>query len=165
LLVLRPEIFKMIRKALLIFAVIGLFTIGCKNQSGSDSKYPSDMVKNPRSAEGKASDKGMPQITFTEDEHDFGKVIQGEKVTFSFRFKNTGDGDLIVADVSSSCGCTVPKFTKDPVSPGSEGTIQVTFDSNNRKGFQSKTVTVVSNTQPNSKVLKIKAMVILPENM
>jgi len=107
----------------------------------------------------------MPQITFTEDEHDFGKVIQGEKVTFSFRFKNTGDGDLIIADVSSSCGCTVPKFTKEPISPGSDGTILVTFDSNNRKGFQNKTVTVVSNTQPNTKVLKIKAMIIVPENM
>lgn len=141
-----------------------LFT-GCKHQSGGEAKYPADMVKNPRTAVGKVSEKGMPKLTFTADEHDFGKVIQGEKVTFSFRFKNSGDGDLIIADVSSSCGCTVPKFTKEPVSPGDEGTIQVTFDSNNRKGFQSKTVTVVSNTQPNTKVLRIKAMVVLPEKM
>jgi hypothetical protein len=165
LLVLRAEILQMIRKAILIIVLFGIFVAGCNNRSGSDAKYPADMVKNPRSADGKSSEKGMPQITFIEDEHDFGKVIQGEKVTFSFRFKNTGDGDLIIADVSSSCGCTVPKFTKEPLSPGSDGTILVTFDSNNRKGFQSKTVTVVSNTQPNTRVLKIKAMVIVPENM
>ncbi len=145
-------------------AVAGLFVAGCSGNAGRDSKYPADMVKNPRSAEGKGSEKGLPQIAFTDEEHDFGKVIQGEKVTYSFRFKNTGSGDLIIADVSSSCGCTVPRFTKEPVKPGEEGTIQVTFDSNNRKGFQSKTVTVISNTQPNSRVLKIKAMVVLPEN-
>lgn len=165
MLVLRPEYLKMIRKALIILSLAGVLVAGCKNQSGSETKYPADMVKNPKTAVGKVSDKGMPQMTFTEEEHDFGKVIQGEKVTFSFRFKNTGDGNLIIADVSSSCGCTVPKFTKEPISPGDDGTIQVTFDSNNRKGFQNKTVTVVSNTQPNTKVLRIKAMVILPESM
>jgi len=155
----------MIRKAILIIGLLGFIACGCNNQSESDTKYPAEMVKNPRSAVGKSSEKGMPQITFLEDEHDFGKVIQGEKVTFSFRFKNTGDSDLIIADVSSSCGCTVPKFTKEPLSPGSDGTILVTFDSNNRKGFQNKTVTVVSNTQPNTRILKIKAMIIVPENM
>lgn len=146
-------------------AVLGFVAAGCTSNTERDSKYPADMVKNPRSADGKGSEKGLPRITFTDEEHDFGKVIQGEKVTYSFRFKNTGTGDLIIADVSSSCGCTVPKFTKEPVKPGDEGTIQVTFDSNNRKGFQSKSVTVVSNTQPNSRVLKIKAMIVLPENM
>lgn len=136
----------------------------CGSKSGSDDKLPSSIVNNPSTASGEEPAAGIPIIKFPADEHDFGKVIQGEKVTYAFKFENSGTADLIVTDVSTSCGCTASSFTSEPVKPGGSGVIKVTFDSSNRKGFQNKTVTVVSNTQPNSKVLKIKAMVVVPDN-
>ena len=101
-------------------------------------------------------------ITFEETEHDFGKIIEGETVNFSFRFTNTGKSDLLLAEVTSSCGCTVPSYPKMPIRPGEQGEVKVAFNSNGRKGFQSKTVLVASNTQPNTTLLRIKAQVVNP---
>ena len=150
-----------------VVLVIFFFTtilFSCNSSNSADGRLPSGIVNNPNTASGDESDKKFAVISFITDEHDFGKVIQGEKVTYTFKFENTGTADLIITDVTANCGCTTPGFTNDPVKPGGTGLIKVTFDSNNRRGFQNKAVTVVSNTQPNSKVLKIKAMVIVPEN-
>jgi len=138
--------------------------LSCNSGSSADGRLPSNIVNNPNTASGDDSNKKFAIISFDADEHDFGRVIRGEKVTYAFKFENTGTADLIVSDVSTSCGCTTPGFTSEPVKPGETGLIKVTFDSSNRRGFQNKTVTVVSNTQPNGKVLKIKAMVVVPEN-
>ncbi|HRZ21419.1 MAG TPA: DUF1573 domain-containing protein, partial [Bacteroidales bacterium] len=71
--------------------------------------------------------------------------------------------DLRIASVSTSCGCTVSKYSREPVKSGEQGTIQVTFDSEGRKGFQNKSITVLSNAQPNRHELHIKARVEIPE--
>ena len=141
---------------------ITTFLLSCNGSSGSDNRLPSSIVHNPSTASGEASDNNVAAISFATDEHDFGKVIQGEKVTYAFKFENTGTGDLIVSNVSTSCGCTTSGFTTEPVKPGGTGFIKVIFDSSDRRGFQNKTVTVVSNTQPNTKVLQIRAMVVKP---
>ena len=107
----------------------------------------------------------MPVIEFEKDVHDFGRVIQGEKVAYGFKFKNTGKSDLIISKVSSSCGCAVPDFPKVPIKPGESRKIDVKFDSQNRPGFQNKSVTIISNAQPGIQVLRIKAEVVLPENV
>ena len=73
--------------------------------------------------------------------------------------------DLIISNVSASCGCTATKYTKEAVPPGEEGVITVTFDSRKRRGFQNKAVTVSANTQPNRTVLRIKAKVISPNDL
>lgn len=135
----------------------------CRGNSSDGGLIPSDVVKNPNSADGKLDASDMPVLEFEKDFHDFGRVIQGEKVSFGFQFKNTGKSDLIISTVSSSCGCTVPDFPKTPVKPGESHRIDVKFDSEGRRGFQNKTVTIVSNTQPNTQVIRIKAEVILPE--
>ena len=70
--------------------------------------------------------------------------------------------DLVIADVSASCGCTVPSFPKTAIRPGEEGVVKVSFDSRGRKGFQSKSLLVVANTQPNVTQLKIRAEVVKP---
>ncbi len=140
-----------------------LFSMCNTTEENGEKKLSTDIVNNPVTANGNKTSKDFPKISFETDIHNFGKVIQGEKVTYSFKFKNTGNANLIISDVSSSCGCTVPKFTREPVAPGESGSIQVTFKSENKKGFQNETVTIVSNMQPNTKVIKIKAMVIIPE--
>ena len=152
-----------IHRNILIVIILLFAVVGCNNNPDTSSTLSPDIVNNPKSANGESHTKGIPGISFNKMEHDFGRVIEGEKITYAFKFSNTGTGNLILTNVSSSCGCTVPEYTSDPIKPGETGNIKVTFDSENRKGFQNKTVTVVSNTQPNTTVLRIRAQVIEPE--
>ena len=151
-----------LNKIYTILVLTTLLLAGCSNNSGN---LPADVVHNPMSASGNGDMNELPVLEFKETLHDFGTVIEGEKVTYSFKFTNTGSKDLLLSGVSASCGCTATNYTKDPVSPGEEGVVTVTFDSRRRKGFQNKTVTVSANTQPNKVILRIKAKVISPKDL
>jgi hypothetical protein len=142
---------------ILCFSII-LLIAACNQDSG---RIPTDVVTNPQSATGDAKNS-LPVIAFEKDYHDFGRLVNGEKVTFGFKFKNTGETDLVISQVKTGCGCTVPKFPKEPIKPGEGGLIQVSFDSTGRNGVQNQAITVVSNCQPNQTVLRIKAMIITP---
>jgi hypothetical protein len=142
-----------------VFLLLSLFVIFSCNNSSSD-RIPADIVKNPNSALGKQN-ISLPAIEFEQELHDFGKVIQGEKVSFGFKFKNTGNSDLVIAQVTTTCGCTVPKYPKTPIKPGDEDVINVLFDSDGKKGVQNKSITIVTNCQPTNAVIRIKAMVIV----
>lgn len=98
-------------------------------------------------------------LSFSEMVHDFGVIEEGEKVTHTFNFQNTGDEPLIINSAKGSCGCTVPQFPKEPIAPGASGEIVVKFDSKGRVGNQTKTVTINANTNPNPTRLTIKAQV------
>jgi hypothetical protein len=87
-------------------------------------------------------------VSFSEERFNFGTVAAGEKVQHNFKIKNTGKEPLIITNASSSCGCTVPEWPKEPIAPGKSGEIKVVFDSNGKSGAQSKRVTIVSNTNP-----------------
>lgn len=137
-----------------------LALISCN--SGNNDKLSTDIVNNPSTASEEFDGSGLPEIKFVSDNHDFGEVVQGEVVTFAFKFENVGQSDLLISNVSTSCGCTVSKYPKDPVPPGGKESIQVTFDSSGRKGFQSKTATVVANTQPSKTTLRVEARVKQP---
>ena len=142
-----------------IFALVATLN-SCQNNR---EQIPADVVNIPNTADGEDTEDMLPELTFNETTHDFGKVIHGEVVSYAFRFTNTGGTDLVIANVSASCGCTATKFPKTPIKPGEEDVIEVTFDSGGRSGFQHKTVTIASNTQPNTTVINIKANVIIPE--
>jgi hypothetical protein len=103
---------------------------------------------------------GTADISFAEYEHDFGKVTEGEKVAYVFSFVNNGPGDLVIASASTTCGCTVPKYDRKPISPGKGGSLEVVFDTSARSGTQTKTVSVHSNSKTPVVVLKITAEVI-----
>ena len=103
---------------------------------------------------------GMPAITWVKTMHDFGKITQGEKAEYSFKFTNTGNGQLLISGATASCGCTVPQFSKEPINPGQDGYIKVIFDSDKRLDKFEKTVTVTSNANPTETVLTITGMVI-----
>lgn len=147
------------KKYLLFISFLVFSVIACNNES---DKVPASLVKNPKSAQGQSTEK-MPTITFEVTEHDFGKLIQGEQVSCIFKFKNTGNAPLLISNVAKTCGCTVTKFSKEPVAPKAEGTIEVSFNSSGLRGNQSKTITVMSNTQPSKTYLKIKAQVTTPD--
>lgn len=145
--------------------VISIFTMfGLSSCDNQDSKITTDLVKNTKSAVGEDKSGDLPAFTFEETEHDFGKIIQGEKVTYSFKFTNTGGSSLLISKVSTSCGCTVSKYPRIPVKPGETGYIEVTFDSHRKKGYQNKSITILANTQPNKTTLRVKTQVILPQN-
>jgi hypothetical protein len=102
----------------------------------------------------------LPVISFEKTEHDFGTIKEGEVVSYSFTFKNTGEAPLIISQVQPSCGCTVPDWSKDPIPVGGEGFVKVEFDSNGKPNVQNKSVTVTANTWPQITTLRFKAMVI-----
>ena len=140
-----------------------IFLSSCN--SNSQDKYQlldSDVVENPNSASGGINQDLLPIITFEETDHDFGRIIEGETVSFNFSFTNTGKRDLVIAEVSTSCGCTVPSYPKTAVRPGESGVVKIAFNSRGRKGYQTKTIVVVANTQPTVTQLKIKAQVVAP---
>lgn len=146
-----------------ILVMFGLVS-SCSSRSGKEAEIPANIVDNPNTASGKTDPENLPKIEFEKDFHDFGKIIQGEKVTFAFKFKNTGKAMLLISTVSTSCGCTVSDYPKEPVKPGESGKIDVSFDSEGKRGPQNKTITVFANTQPNSAILRIQTMVMLPED-
>ena len=129
---------------------------------GGENKLSPDIVENPATANGEADSSEVPKFYFEETSHHFGEITAGEKVSHVFKFKNIGGSQLVITQVSGSCGCTVPEYSKNPVPPGDEGEIKVTFDSNGKSGMESKTVTVLANTIPATKVLTISAEVIQP---
>jgi len=89
-----------------------------------------------------------PVIKFEKDNFNFGKIKQGDKVSYDFKFTNTGKSPLIITDATATCGCTKPEWPKEPVQPGADGIIKVTFNSMGKSGLQDKMITVSANTVP-----------------
>ena len=152
----------MFRNTVKIFFIIFCF-VSCKERSKSDipenSINPS-VIENPATASDGNVKNNVPVLKFESDKHDFGKIIEGEKVSFAFNFKNVGRGDLVIRAAQGSCGCTVPEYPKEAVKPGESGVINVTFNSEGKEGEQMKTIDVISNTMPNVYKLTITASVI-----
>ena len=150
------------KNLILIFTILSVF--GFYSCDNSGTKTSTDIVNNTKSASQIGDAGSSPSFTFETTEHDFGKIIQGEKVTFSFKFTNTGGSSLLISKVSTSCGCTVSKYPKTPVKPGESDYIEAIFDSKHKKGYQNKTITIMANTEPNKTTLRVKTQVVLPQN-
>jgi len=101
-----------------------------------------------------------PVITFKTTMHDYGDIYKGSDGSYSFVFTNTGNEPLILSKPRSSCGCTVPSWPKEPILPGEENKIKVTYNTSKIGAFN-KSVTVYSNAK-NKKtiVLRIKGKVV-----
>ncbi len=133
-------------------SIISLFLlVACQEQASQDNELvASELIMNPNTGDSSnTAEKILPILEFEHKDFDFGLIYQGEKVVHKYKFKNTGNANLIISDVSASCGCTVPTYSKKPIKPGEEGYVEVEFDSSGRQGQQHKSVTVLANTQPN----------------
>ena len=93
-------------------------------------------------------DSEKPVLVFEDTLYRFGTVKEGEEVTHSFPFTNSGKSDLLISNASASCGCTVPEWPKEPVPPGGKGVIKATFNSEGKQGKQSKKIVITANTKP-----------------
>lgn len=114
----------------------------------------------PIKAEAEVKPEGpLPVMQFSETDHDFGTIKEGEKVSHTYKVKNTGEVPLIIQDVKPTCGCTAPDWTRTPIPPGGEGFVKAEFDSQGKPNLQNKFVTVMANTWPKTTKLSFKAMV------
>ena len=104
------------------------------------------------------------EISFAEEKFNFGELEEGPKVSHEFTFVNTGKEPLVLTNVKASCGCTTPSWPKDPILPGEEGVILVTYNTSKRPGSFNKSITITSNALTASKVIFISGNVIaVPE--
>jgi hypothetical protein len=140
---------------MLILSLLLLFA-ACKNKN---STVGVENIHNPATAGG-ISDEAkakMPVITFEKITHDFGPVIQGERVSYTFKFTNTGKSNLVISSTNSTCGCTTSAPPQTPIKPGETGEIKVTFDSRLKHGVINNQVLVAANTYPATTLLRITA--------
>lgn len=135
----------------IIAFTVFMYSCGGNKSDGFEAKIDTDVVNHD--ANDDASEK--PEIVFDETNYDFGKIKEGTKVNHSFKFKNSGKSALIIGDARGNCGCTVPKYPTQPIEPGETGVIDVEFNSAGKHGKQNKTVTLVTNCIPSTKVLTI----------
>jgi len=142
--------------------LVSLVVLSC-GSSSSDKAITTALVASPLTANSTAEKVLSPKIEMLETSFDFGEMQQGESVTHDFILKNIGEADLIISAAKGSCGCTVPQWPKDPIAQGEQATIKVTFNSAGKSGKQNKTVTLVTNAMPNTKVITINGNVIIPE--
>ncbi len=99
-------------------------------------------------------------IRFEEKVHDFGNIREADgPVAYDFVFVNEGKAPILIKNVESSCGCTSPEWSKQPVLPGKKGFVKATFDPKDRPSHFDKTITVFSNARPAVVELKIKGNV------
>ncbi len=144
-----------------VFLSFSLIFMSCNREKKKTKTTVAD-IHNPASPDGVSQKENMPVITFEKSIHDFGKVIQGERLSYTFKFKNTGKSNLIIANTTASCGCTTSVPPKEPIKPGGSGEIVITFDSKNKQGSQTYSVVVAANTYPVNTLIRIKADIIIP---
>jgi len=120
--------------------------------------------KTPKAAKPKArpARKKAAKIEFEYTDHAFGLINQGEEINHRFAFKNTGQEDLVISNVTATCGCTQPSYPFVPVKPGETGYIGVTYNSTGKLGRQKPTLTVYTNAKPKTYKLFLEGIVDAP---
>lgn len=147
----------------IIFIFFITFNFVSCTDSSNDGQLSPDVVSNPATASNSNKEVKMPKMVFSNSEEDFGTIVQGTSITKFYKFSNEGDADLIISSANGSCGCTIPKWPKTPIKPGQSGEIEVIFNSQGKKGTQTKKVYITANTSPPSNIIVLKGEVVAPE--
>lgn len=148
-----------------VILILAIVFWGCNNDVPEEidqqlkSKLPSTLVNNPRSLESKdtIAIQSMGRLVFDDTLHDFGTLVEGEKVECEFAFMNKGKKEIIINEARASCGCTIAEYPKLPIKPGEKGIIKVTFNSQGKEGFNKKVVAVTTNGNPSIYEISIQA--------
>ena len=150
-------------QTLALVAIVAVSMMSCNTQSSDVREAARENVENQavqpavnpaaQPAVQTATQPAVPAgptttMTFAETTFDFGTVNEGEMVSHTYSFTNSGDEPLILSDAKGSCGCTVPKWPREPIGPGETGEITVEFNSKNKKGKRNQKVTITANTNP-----------------
>ena len=145
------------------FFFLLLTLAGCVRND--DQRLSTDIVQKPNSANEQIEDVKAPIILIEKDFFDFGELNQNESISTDFLIKNIGNAPLLVRSVKGSCGCTVAEWPKELIEVGESAKIKVTFNSGTKSGRQNKTVTLVTNSIPSTKVLIIKGTILVSKNI
>ncbi|BDD00178.1 DUF1573 domain-containing protein [Persicobacter psychrovividus] len=146
-------------------AALALAVVSCDQKTTTE--HASSTITKEAEAANKVAEENNPAATiangkfeFTEDQFDFGTINEGDVVTHIFKFKNVGDGPLLITNARASCGCTLPEWPKEPIAVGQEGKITVKFNSKGKPNKQRKRISIYANTEPELSTLHITANVI-----
>ena len=144
------------KKLILSLSVLSLIAFtSCKE----DATKKIDESNVAAAAERDAVASNFPVMEFTETEHDFGEIEAKQNVETVFTYKNTGNAPLIITDIKSSCGCTVPQdWSREPLAVGESGQFTVKFNGSGSNKV-TKTITVTANTEKGKEQVKITAFV------
>ena len=105
--------------------------------------------------------QSKPEVKFNKNVHDYGSVKEEVEVALSeFEFTNTGKTPVVIQRVITSCGCTTPSYTREPVLPGKKGEVKVAYNTIHRPGTFRKNVRVYTNVPDTVYTLTIKGSVI-----
>ncbi|MCB0571694.1 MAG: DUF1573 domain-containing protein [Phaeodactylibacter sp.] len=164
---------KQIKVLMLALLAVG-FLASCNNSESAAQKDARESLESPNTvqpadpgaaAQPAAQEAAVPTgptttMTFDETEFDFGTVQEGEKVSHTYKFKNTGSEPLILSNAKGSCGCTVPSWPREPIPPGATAEVSVNFDSHNKAGKRNQKVTITANTNPPQTFIYLKGEVV-----
>lgn len=140
-------------------AALGQSLFSCTD--GTKQKNQLDQKTSPLNDSTATDAQKFADLQYIEDFFDFGSLIQGEVVSTTFRFKNSGAAPLIIKHLIPSCGCTKTSVSKEVLAPGEEAILEVTFDSAGWRGLQYKSVTLRTNGIISEKSVTIKANVVV----
>ncbi|MCB9081602.1 MAG: DUF1573 domain-containing protein [Lewinellaceae bacterium] len=158
--------------AVIILGLLGVGLISCQQSAGSatgpersveeitdqELLRNSSIIRNPISAKGIDTSQ-LARIVFTETLYDFGTVDEGEIIKHVFAFTNTGNVPLVISSATSTCGCTVADWPKEPILPGESSEIVVEFDTLHKENQQSKPITITANTYPSETRIYMRGFV------
>lgn len=146
------------KKIFLLSAVaFSLVFTGCKDKAASKI----DTAKLESAQERDAQiELGAAVIEFDRTEYDFGEIEEGEVYEGVFKVTNAGKSDLVITSARATCGCTIPEWPKEAIKPGETADIKFSFNSRGRQGKQTKSITLKTNTEKITEVLRIKGTVV-----
>ncbi|SDW77028.1 Protein of unknown function [Lutibacter oricola] len=144
------------KKITFLLAILSIAFVSCKDDA--TKKINANNVELAKERDSKIK-LGSPVIEFDKTEYDFGTISEGEKVEGVFNIKNTGKTDLMVLSAKATCGCTVPTWPKEAIKPGESAELKFTFNSKGRSGKQTKSITLQTNTEKVTEIIRIKGMV------
>lgn len=140
------------KPAFMLLAAVAIIFTSCNIRNNKKTAGESDDVVSAR-MDVKTS------VKIIDSTFDFGKIREGEKVAFSYRFQNTGEYPLVISSASASCGCTIPEKPEQPIAPGETAFIKVVFNSKGTGGVIHKEVRIRSNAEPEFPVLALNGEV------
>lgn len=145
------------RKTTIIFiAILSMAIVSCKDNAASKIKSTNLESAKERDA---IINLGSAIIEFDKTEFNFGTIDEGEVINGVFKITNVGKVDLIITNAKPSCGCTVPIWPKDPIKPGDSADLKFSFNSRGKVGNNNKSITLQTNTEKVTEVLRVKGMV------
>lgn len=159
-----------------ILGVIILFTLySCDKpasqteQATASAAEKAEVIETSNTTAAETSNVETPKtfaaFQFEKSTHDFGEIKQGDIVKHTFKFTNIGEAPLLISDIRTTCGCTTPNYTREPIAPGESGEIDVQFNSNGKSGVQNKVITIFANTEKQRETVSITTSVKVEKKM